>query len=305
MLVRETTPVLLFLSNADALPYLEAQGLLTRLRELVTETEGRLVVALTGEVDLQEFVEGPQSPFNCGKHFVVQRSDRELFDSFAERHCRNIGVSLDTSALDELFRFTNGALDQLRLFVWSMGEHWSLPEEDLRFVVASELPKDIVTRTSESGLVAGFLRTLIPHIERRPETWDTLRRLFEGERMTARGSSPTLLELVGVVSRESDGTLGFSSPLAERATRAYFSDRRLADLFVQHGDWKQAISYYDRLPSEARRRPFSLDDVAGTERVVRNLCHQLYREALGGSKELVHFLQKGLASVLGTTSVTL
>ena len=264
----EQQPVILFATNVDAMGHALARRFLQAMR--VRVQQGRVIVVLTGEVDLTELVHGPASEFNCGQQYFVQGFDLEMFEELVSglARARAIGFASPHEAVQVLWEITGGdygVADAVLSNIVEQRVH-SFDWDSKRTNIGQ-------LREAASGLIlrgpsaAILLHRAAEIISWEPGCWDPLQRLLSGQPVESAkaDTTPGPLEIAGV-ARCGEGTREFASPFMRQFCETYYTDSRLGDLYARNSDWECAFECWTRVSS---------DPDPAADRFGRPNCHSI------------------------------
>lgn len=295
-------PIILTVSNVDALPHHLARIFLERLRARV---EGREVVAvLSGELDFRNLVHGPHSEFNCADQFVIQGFEKTEFTQLLREYSTGLNVNWNEDVEAELWYLTGGNVYLMRLLVATEADRQSRFADGRVGRVDAELMARAI-RTDSVPAVHGsqILRHALIKVE--PDCWEDLETLLEtGTVPDRRGDgSPSALELSGIAVRR-EREIHFASPMMAAFARRYYNPRRIGDLYAKNRQWEKAFQCYERLDYGLTIRPFDSDDVTEVEPIVHALAAAMYTSAQIGADSVLALFTRAARYLLGFGEVS-
>jgi hypothetical protein len=266
---------LLIASNVDSVAHHVARRFLQEVRTRVEQ--GRLVVILTGEYNLQELVHGENSEFTAAGQYVMQGFEADEFGAFFAGQNEMRGIVWDDPEIAALWlcQLTGGNLDVTRA-IWE-----TCIERRFHLGLVPHLPwrRDWVQQQlANQDFLSLFRRRILQHAVRlvptEPISWINLEKLIKNAAATQTTGAPGALTLSGIAVRRRE-CLEFSSELMADAVREHFNHRRLGDLYASTRRWPEAFECYKQTCPEERLRPVTALDREPTERLISVLGSDL------------------------------
>ena len=299
--------VYLFAADVDGMAHHVARVFLQGIRARVAA--GRLVVLLSGEYDFRDLVHGPDSEFNPAKQYFLQGLDEGVFAEFFQSHTGGTGSRIDRpeAVRQRLFELTGGSSYLLRLLIESTREQRARAGEWEKPVTPEDFASHLEWDTRPIAHWTSVLEYPTSVISGVPGCWPDLEALLASGivEVPLAGGPPGALEFSGIVVRDvARRRLAWASPVQERLARRYYDFRRLADLYAQNGQWKEAFDRYSKLTADERIRPFDFEDKLKSEYAVNSLCASLHVEVELGPAHLRERFSEGCRLLLGFPHVS-
>jgi PAS domain-containing protein len=312
-----TRRVYLFASNIDSLPPHMVRSFLRGVRRRIES--GWLVVMLSGEDDLQHFVQTAPGGFTCTHQYVLKGFDLPEFRRNLMLYLNKLDPQFEEPAepvVRRLFDLTGGNLYSMRMALWGLLERRVREEESLGMPLSVEdLPQSLNLVGIPNVYGAHVFRHGTQLIAFDRECWGRLEDLIRDGRVDigVGEGAPTTLEMAGIAVRDvgkGGASLRYASLLQKDFVQKYYDARRLGDLYASASDWEAAFARYERVPEERRIRPAGINDLAHVQGAVHSLCSSLFVEVakhtapLKGLEAVKKHFTKGSHYVLGFSEIS-